>query len=88
MEPGWAKARALAGRSKFFVKVSVVVGVAALLPISGVSAATPTRGWSPEEQVTANGDDNSTWVRPEYLVGSAADGTTVAIWGTSATPTS
>lgn len=60
--------------------IIVFVGVAALLPISGVSAAIPTRDWSPEEQVTAYGDDNSTWVRPEYLVGSAADGTTVAIW--------
>ena len=36
-----------------------LVGVAALLPMTGVSAATPTRAWSPEEQVTAYGDDNS-----------------------------
>ena len=56
------------------------VAVAALLPMSAVSAAVPTRDWTPEELVTSYGDDNSTWVRPEYLVGSAADGTAVAIW--------
>lgn len=71
MAPGWGKA---------FKAVVCMVGVAALLPMSGVSAAVPTRDWSPEEQVTAYGDDNSTWVRPQYLVGSAADGTAVAIW--------
>lgn len=63
-----------------FKLIACFVGVAALLPMSTVSAAVSTRAWGPEEQVTLFGDDNSTWVRPEYLVGSAADGTAVAIW--------
>lgn len=51
-----------------------------MLPLSTVAAAVPARDWSPEELVTSYGDDSSTYGRPEYLLGSAADGTSVAIW--------
>jgi hypothetical protein len=81
MGPRWEMAGVLARYARSRAKAMVcILGAVAVLPMSGVSAAIPTRDWSPEEQVTAYGDDNSTWVRPEYLVGSAADGTTVAIW--------
>jgi len=54
--------------------------VASALIASPGAAAAPTREWTPEAPLTQNGDDNSTWVRPEYFVGSTRDGTAVALW--------